>query len=151
MNYLHKPDHVYLPTTNHSTGGLYSMARNYCFCHFDDAGKLMGLAPYGNKDAYKEQLFELKDGNVWVNEEVMHKYFTHPADVITRPFKKNFQYYADIARWVQDETERAIIYVFKNRLKMHPNENLRYAGGVALNAVANTRINEQSSIEKFYI
>lgn len=81
INYLHKPDQVSLPTTNHSIGGLYSMASNYCFCDFDDAGKLMGLAPYGNKDVYKEQLFELKDGNVWVNKEVMHKYFTHPADV----------------------------------------------------------------------
>ncbi|MGB3007986.1 MAG: carbamoyltransferase C-terminal domain-containing protein, partial [Chitinophagaceae bacterium] len=151
INYLHKPDQVYLPTTNHSIGGLYSMASNYCFCDFDDAGKLMGLAPYGNKDVYKEQLFELKDGNVWVNEEVMHKYFTHPADVITRPFKKKFQYYADIARWVQDETERAILYVFKNRLQMNPNENLCYAGGVALNAVANTRIIEQTGIKNFYI
>jgi len=151
INYLQQPGQVYLPTSNHSIGGLYSMASQYCFGDFDDAGKLMGLAPYGNKDIYKEQLFDLKDGNVWVNEEVMHKYFTQPSDAITRPFKEHFQYYADIAAWVQQETEHAVLYVFKNRLQMHPHENICYAGGVALNAVANTKIIEQTGIKNFYI
>jgi carbamoyltransferase len=151
INYLQKPGQVYLPTSNHSIGGLYSMASNYCFGDFDDAGKLMGLAPYGNRNIYKEQLFELKDGNVWVNEEVMHNYFTQPSDAVSRPFKEHFQYYADIARWVQDETERAILYIFSNRLQLHPHKNICYVGGVALNAVANTKIIEQTGIENFYI
>jgi len=151
INYLQKPGQVYLPTSNHSIGGLYSMASYYCFGDFDDAGKLMGLAPYGNKNVYQEQLFELKGGSVWVNEEVMHKYFTQPADWVTRPFKEHFQYYADIARWLQDETERAILYVFNERLHFFPHENICYAGGVALNAVANTKIIEQTGIKNLYI
>ncbi len=151
INYLQKPGQVYLPTSNHSIGGLYSMASNYCFGDFDDAGKLMGLAPYGKKDIYKEHLFELNDGNIRVNEEVMHRYFIQPSDAVTRPFNEHFQYYADIARWVQDETERAILYVFKNRLHLHRHKNLSYAGGVALNAVANTKIMEQTGIKNFYI
>ena len=151
INYLQKPGQVYLPTSNHSIGGLYSMASNYCFGDFDDAGKLMGLAPYGNKNVYREQLFDLKDGNVWVNEEIMHQHFTNPSDAVTRPFKDQFQYYANIAAWVQQETERAVLYVFKNRLQMHPHENICYAGGVALNAVANTKIIEQTGIKNFYI
>jgi carbamoyltransferase len=151
INYLHQPGQVYLPTSNHSIGGLYSMASNYCFGDFDDAGKLMGLAPYGEKEIYTEHLFILNDGNVWVDEKVMHKYFTKPVDAVTNPFKENFKYFAGIARWVQDETERAVLYVIKDRSTKHPHQNICYAGGVALNAVTNTKIIEQASFKNLYI
>lgn len=151
IKYDHKPEQVFLPTTRNSIGGLYSMASNYCFGSFDDAGKLMGLAPYGNREKYKEQLFRLEEGRVFVNEEVMHHYFTAPSDAVTRPFYDHFQYYADIARWVQDEAERAILYVIQHRLQLHPHENLAYAGGVALNAVANAKILQQTNIKQLYI
>jgi carbamoyltransferase len=151
INYLHKPHQVYLPTSNHSIGGLYSMASHYCFGDFDDAGKLMGLAPYGKKGIYNEQLFNLKDGNVWVNEDVMNKRFTKPVDFLEHSFQQNFEYYANIARWVQDETERAILNIFKNRLALYHHKNICYAGGVALNAVTNTKIIEELGIENFYI
>ena len=151
INYLHKPQQVYLPTSNHSIGGLYSMASNYCFGDFDDAGKLMGLAPYGEKGKFADHLFILGDGNVWVDETVMHKYFTKPVDAITNSFKENFKYFAGIARWVQDETERAVLYVIKDRSARHPHQNICYAGGVALNAVTNTKIIEQTGIKNLYI
>ncbi|MBL0145737.1 MAG: transferase [Chitinophagaceae bacterium] len=151
INYNQKAGQVYLPTSNHSIGGLYSMASNYCFGDFDDAGKLMGLAPYGIKDFYTEKLFILKDENIWVDEDVMHKHFTKPVDFLNHPFKENFQYFANIAKWVQDETERAILYIFKSRLALQPHKNICYAGGVALNAVANTKIIQEIGIENLYI
>lgn len=151
INYLHKPHQVYLPTSNHSIGGLYSMASNYCFGDFDDAGKLMGLAPYGEKGIYAEHLFILNEGNVWVDEAVMHKYFTKPVDAVTNSFKENFNYFAGIARWVQDETERAVLYVIKDRSDRHPHQNICYAGGVALNAVTNTKIIEEAGFRNLYI
>ncbi len=152
INFLQKSGEVFLPTSNHSIGGLYAMASNYCFGDFDDVGKLMGLAPYGRKNIYTEQLFNCIDENVWVNEAVMWKYFTKPVNEITHSFKENFEYYSDIARWVQDETERAILYIFKERLKKHPHPNLCFAGGVALNAVANTKIYlQETTVKNFYI
>ncbi|MFM6924214.1 MAG: carbamoyltransferase [Ferruginibacter sp.] len=151
INYLQQPGQVYLPTSNHSIGGLYSMASNYCFGDFDDAGKLMGLAPYGKEGIYSEQLFILKDGHIWVDEDVMHRHFTTPADPIQYPFKKNFDYFAGIARWVQNETERAVLYVMKDRYARQPHANICYAGGVALNAVTNTKIIEQCGFKNVYI
>lgn len=151
INYRQQAGQVYLPTSNHSIGGLYSMASQYCFDDFDDAGKLMGLAPYGQKGMYQEELLLLKDGHVWVDEEVMHRHFIQPADPVTRPFKDHFQYYADIARWVQDEAEKALHYIFKHRHQLHPFPNLCYAGGVALNAVANSKIYLHTGFEAFYI
>jgi len=55
------------PTTKHSIGGLYSSVSVYCFGNVDDPGKLMGLGPYGRAGAFKEDVFECKDGRVFVN------------------------------------------------------------------------------------
>jgi carbamoyltransferase len=141
---------VRLPTSRHSIGGLYAMASEYCFGDLSDAGKLMGLAPYGEPGKYKQPLFDCKDGHVWVHEPVLHE-FTLPADPVHRPLRAHFQYYANIARWVQDELERAILYVVRQRLALHPHPHLCYAGGLALNAVANKRILLETGIERLYI
>jgi len=66
-------------------------------------------------------------------------------------FKKNFQYYADIAYGIQQEVERAILYIVKCRLEAYPAENLCYSGGTALNAVANARILSATGIKQIYI
>lgn len=150
INLANHPHPVHLPTSRHSIGGYYAMVSEYCFGNADDAGKLMGLAPYGKPGVYKEPIFMLENNRVWVNEETL-RLFTEPADAVSRPFKEHFQYYADIARWVQDELERAVIYIVQSRLKMHPQKKLCYSGGVALNAVANTRILRETGLEHFYI
>lgn len=151
IRYDHNPGEAFLPTARHSIGGLYAMASNYCFGDFHQAGKLMGLAPYGDRTGYKEELFRLDEGRVWVNEEMIKAHFTQPADDVARPFAAHFQYYADIARWVQEESERAIGYLFRQRLQMHPHTDMCYAGGVALNAVANSKILELPGIKNLYI
>lgn len=151
INFNHLPTQTYLPTTRHSIGGLYAMTSYYCFGDMNDAGKLMGLAPYGEQNFYQENLLVIKDGNVFVNEPAIHKYFTKPANPVSSPFKEHFNYYANIARWVQEETEKAVIAIMKHRLSVQHHPNICYAGGVALNAVANTKILEQTEIKNLYI
>lgn len=150
INLANHPHPVHLPTSRHSIGGYYAMVSEYCFGNADDAGKLMGLAPYGNPNIYHEQIFVACDDRIFVNEDTL-RLFTQPADPILNPFKENFQYYADIARWVQDELERAVLYIIHSRLKIHGTKTLSYSGGVALNAVANTRILRETGLEQFYI
>lgn len=150
IHYHHNPEENYLSTTKHSIGGLYAMASNYIFGSHHEAGKVMGLAPFGDRSKYTEELFLLKDGRVWVNEDILRLYFTKPA-TREHSFKNNFQYYADIAKWVQEEAERAILYLFKQSLQHHPHANMCYAGGVALNAVANAKILQLPGIEQLYI
>lgn len=149
FNHMQPPGHLHMPTIIHSIGGVYQAASRYCFGNIDDTGKLMGLSPYGDKDAFKQPIFELKDGRVfntldWLGEL---KQPSHSYD----NFKDNFKHYADIARWLQDETERALLYLFNYHQNKHPSPNWCYAGGVALNAVANHRILAESSIEHLYI
>lgn len=138
-----------LPVNYHSIGGLYSAASFYCFRNMDDAGKLMGLAPYGVLTG-KPPLFKTEGGCVEVLYDPINTWFTDPAESFGQ-FKDNFSYYADVARWVQDESERAVRYIFNERIKLSPHPNMAYAGGVALNAVINNKLLQSGAVKNLYI
>ena len=137
------------PSTRHSIGGVYGAASKYVFRGLEDPGKLMGLAPYGRPGVFEHEIFDLRDGRVFVRYEWM-KNFREPAHSHDA-FKSRFQYYADIAYGIQRELERALLYIVNARYAQHPNANLCYAGGVALNAVANRRILTEGPFEQVYI
>jgi len=136
------------PTTQHSIGGVYSAISRYVFRNLDDAGKLMGLAPYG-RALYTDPMFDLVDGRVFVRYDWM-KAHNRPAHGDS-DFRANFQYYADLARWAQGEIERALLYVFRSRFEMQRMPNVAYAGGVALNAVANARLRKEGPFDDLYV
>jgi predicted NodU family carbamoyl transferase len=135
--------------TKHSIGGVYAAASHYCVRGTADLGKLMGLAPYGRDGVFKERIFELREGRLFVNPDWMQG-FDRPAQTAD-DFKRDFQYYADIAYWVQREVERALLNLVQARYEMCPASNLAYAGGVALNAVANARILRESKFRQIYM
>lgn len=135
-------------TTRHSIGGVYEAVSRYVFSGFDDPGKLMGLAPYGRPGVHEFEIFELRDGRAFVRYDWMAG-FTQPARDAD-DFKANFPHYADIACWVQRELERAVAYLVRSRYEHAPGENLAYAGGVALNAVANAKIVTDSPFARVY-
>lgn len=135
-------------STKHSIGGVYSAAGRYIFQGMEDIGKLMELAAYGNPGIYRDEIFELKDGRVFVNYDWMDK-FDMPRVTYDDLFK-HFQYYADIAYWVQQELEKSLLYLLKSRHHFLPHENLGFAGGVVLNAAANSQIQTHSPFSQFY-
>jgi carbamoyltransferase len=137
------------PSTLHSIGGVYRAFSTYVFGGFDDSGKLMGLAPYGQAGRFSDPIFDLRDGRVFVVSETLHGFVSPAAN--HDELKQRFQYYADIAYWVQKEVERALLYVVRDRYGRGPSPNLAYAGGVALNAVANRRILTETDFERLYI
>ncbi|AZI24180.1 transferase [Pedobacter sp. G11] len=137
-----------LPTNYHSIGGLYHAASQYCFGNMNDVGKLMGLAPFGILNG-KPPLFKLESGIIEVLYKNVDAYFNKPSSGYDT-FKNDFKHYADMARWVQDETEKAIIYLFKERSKLYPHANFAYAGGVALNAVANFKLRRSGIVKNLY-
>jgi predicted NodU family carbamoyl transferase len=135
--------------TKHSIGGVYAAASHYCVRGTADLGKLMGLAPYGREGVFKKRIFEFRDGRLVVNPDWMRG-FDRPAGTAD-DFKRDFQYYADIAYWVQREVERALLDLVQARYETCPASNLAYAGGVALNAVANARILQESKFRQIYM
>lgn len=137
-----------LPTTQHSIGGFYASVSHYVFGDMDDVGKLMGLAPFGNSGIYNFEAFEFRSGNLFVNEDWKNQ-FTNPSKGYEY-FKNNFDYYANVAKWAQEQVEKAVLKCIQNRLDKFPHKNLCYSGGVALNAVANAKLQDSQIVENIY-
>lgn len=147
-----KPDtatRVRMPATEHSIGGFYGAVSEYVFGNLDDAGKLMGLAPYGTPGLVPHRAFSIRGERLFVEQEWKAS-LTRPArDYVD--FRANFQYYADVACWAQQQVEDAVAALFRERLARFPAERVCYTGGVALNAVANARLLDEAVVGDLYI
>lgn len=143
------PGFFYHQTTKHSIGGFYSSISRYVFRDMDDVGKLMGLAPYGRTGRWSLSPFEFREGRIFVGNK-WQQLFDRPCKD-DDDFKHNFQYYADVARWAQDNVELAVSFCFEDRLSRFPHDNVCFSGGVALNAVANARLLETRKIKNLYL
>lgn len=135
-------------TTRHSIGGAYLGVSTYVFRGVEDPGKLMGLAPYGKPKVHDFEIFDLREGRVFLRYDWMRR-FDKPART-PEDLRDNFQHYADLAFHTQRELERALLYLIEHRHKLHPSRNLAFAGGVALNAVANAVLLERGPFENLF-
>lgn len=133
-------DHLRMPTTKHSIGGFYAAISNYIFGDMEDVGKLMGLAPFGRTNKFNFEAFEFVSERLYVKEDWKNN-FTNPSKGYDY-FKEYFSYYADVAKWAQEQVEKAIVNCLNYRIKRFPHKNLCYTGGVALNAVANAKLQD---------
>lgn len=157
----------------HSIGLLYS-AFTYFTGFKVNSGeyKLMGLAPYGNKNSesvknmvnlIRQELIELKeDGSVWLNQEYFN-YATGLRMVHDDKWKKLFgfprresetpleQYHCDLALAIQEVTEDAVIRMAQEAKRLTGSENLCMAGGVALNCVANGKLQNAGIFKNIFI
>lgn len=157
----------------HSLGLLYSAVTYYCGFKVNSGEyKLMGLAPYGSHgseqvarfvDIIKNKLVEIKDdGSVWLNQE----YFSYAtglrmvyddkwAEVLG--FKRREseslleQIHCDFALAIQEVTEEVVIKMAQEAKRLTGSKNLCLAGGVALNCVANGKLQKTNIFENVYI
>lgn len=136
-------------TTRHSIGGVYQGGSEYVFPDTADLGKLMGLAPYGRPGVFDHPIFRFEQGRLFANEEWI-AHFTRRVRSV-KDFKARFQYFADVALMIQREIERALLELVRARHALRPMDNLCFAGGVALNAVANRRILEEAPFERMFV
>ena len=151
-----------------SLGLFYSAFTYYCgFKVLSGEYKLMGLAPYGSPryvNFIKDNLIEIEDnGKIKLNLDYFefHRY----EKMFNQKFEKLFglkkrnnlneknidNKYLDIASSVQKITEEVMIKNVKSIIKDHKISNLCLAGGVALNCVANGKIDYETGIDKLWI
>lgn len=133
-------DCLSMPTTKHSIGGFYATISKYVFGDLEDVGKLMGLAPFGKSNEFNFEAFEFVSECLYVKDD-WKSCLTNPSKGYDY-FRENFFYYADVARWAQEQVEKAVLDCLNFRIKKFPNKNLCYTGGVALNAVANAKLQD---------
>jgi len=150
----------------HSLGLLYSAFTYYCGFRVNSGEyKLMGLASYGkNKyvDIILDNILDLKeDGTFRLNM----KYFNY-ATGLTMTNKKFAALFGgeprkaesqvtqremDIAASIQTVTEEIVLRLSRTVHKELGVENLCLAGGVALNCVANGRIQRETPFKQIWI
>ena len=157
----------------HSVGLLYSAFTYYLGFKVNSAEyKLMGLAPYGNPKStetykfiklIKDYLVDIKDdGSIWLNQ----KYYNYATGLtMVRENKWNLllgfprrkeeddlkQHHCNLALAIQIVTEEIVLKMAKEAKRLTNSKNLCLAGGVALNCVANGKLQKEGIFENIYI
>jgi carbamoyltransferase len=157
----------------HSLGLLYS-AFTYFLGFRVNSGeyKLMGLAPYGNPaspdvdryvHAIMNELIELKeDGSVWLNQEYFD-YATGLKMVDEAKWEALFGFkkrnpedsleaeHCNLGLAIQRITEEAVIRMGREAKRLTGADYLCMSGGVALNCVANGKIQKEGIFKEIFI
>jgi carbamoyltransferase len=156
----------------HSLGLFYSAFTDFLGFEVNEGEyKVMGMAPYGQPrfvDELSRVLKTYEDGSFWLDldyfsfhysarkaytDKVAELLGTGPRkrDEAFVPGEERSQRYADIAKSVQEVTERAIVNLARAAHRHTGETNLCFAGGVALNAMANRRILDETEIEQLFV
>lgn len=128
-----------------SLGGIYSAAALQLFNNGMEAGKVMGLAPYGTPTIAPEEFFTLEDGKFVYHDGVPERFDHH------RKWPDCQEEYQNLAASVQGALEVAIAHLVDRLAGLSSSSNLCYAGGVALNCIANEQIIRGKRFRDVYI
>lgn len=129
-----------------SLGGMFSSVAHQLFGNAAEAGKVMGLAPYGHAALPAGMFFDISSGGEFVFRDAVPERFRHGAR-----WPQRREEYSGLAASVQSALEEALTHLVARLRELCPSENLCYAGGVALNSVANERIVRTSGYGRVHI
>lgn len=155
-----------VPIDKIGIGDAYRYFTHYLgFPSYEYAGKVMGLASYGNRDCYKDlKIFNMSnDGKIYCDIDNNYedgvsslKSFFAQLDMYDfpeprTPIEDICQMHADLAYLIQRETEDILIKKINYLIKKTGVRKICLSGGVALNSVANGRILKECDIDDIYI
>jgi carbamoyltransferase len=128
-----------------SLGGRFSAAAQQIFCEASEAGKVRGLASYAAPSFPAGDFFDIDGGRFCFKDNVPLQ-FRHD-----RHWPEHAAEYEALAASVQGALEVALFYLVQRLRELCGSSNLCYAGGVALNSIANERLIRESGYENVYI
>jgi carbamoyltransferase len=130
-----------------SLGDMYASVGRYLFGDFHEGpGKVMGLAPYGEPAFAVDRWLAVGcDGIVRVNPQALHEIVKDGFD------RDDFQSRANLAASVQKAIEYALLEIVRAVRRRSGGSVLCYAGGVALNSVANEIIVRDGGFQEVFI
>jgi carbamoyltransferase len=150
----------------HSLGFLYSAVTYFTGFKVNSGEyKVMGLAPYGvprYKDKILEHLIDVKEDGSFRLDLSYFNYctgLTMTSDRFHelfggRPRKQDellTDYHMDLAASIQAVTDEIVLRLTRSLRKETGIRNLCLAGGVALNCVANGKVQREGSFDQIYI
>ncbi|MBI4613701.1 MAG: hypothetical protein HY720_08840 [Planctomycetes bacterium] len=144
------------------SGKEYMRTTVYIGFGLNEDGKTMGLAPYGGPDIHDQIKVKLKYRlNPFYRRrhtirpeydfprDTFHKFCKdvrakHHKDFMAKPCR-------DLAWAVQKRIEERVIRAARAAHELTGSKNLVYAGGVALNSVANRKILQETPFERIFV
>jgi carbamoyltransferase len=130
-----------------SLGHLWEWCALYCHGDRHEAGKVMGLAPFGDPEVHAslDTLSIGGRGEMRLDLRALVERFRSPnvsgADV------GGDAHYADIAAHVQQATNAFLVELVRFLQGRHPGDAVCYSGGVALNGVANEHLRKRLGLD----
>jgi carbamoyltransferase len=124
---------------------------------YTEAGKTMGLAPYGNPRGDWDRLLHLDGDDVSVTVAALDAAWRRWYEKEGRGFDPaqpgswDTPFAKDVARKVQDELGAAMLHLAHRAHQLTGKRRLCLTGGVALNSVANQRIVSEGPFDEVYI
>ncbi|HQI57426.1 MAG TPA: carbamoyltransferase [Syntrophorhabdaceae bacterium] len=157
----------------HSVGLLYTAFTYYLGFKVNSGEyKLMGLAPYGDPESdrvekyieiIKKELVDITDdGSIWLNQD----YFDYATGLkmvnedkwknlfgfpVRKPEGELLAEHCDLALAIQKVTEETVLKMAAEAKRLTGSSNICFAGGVALNCVANGKILRQGIFDGMWI
>ncbi len=134
-----------------SLGHIWRWAAVYCHGSPNEAGKVMGLAPFGDPRVFQdlETIRLAEDGEVFIDYGGLSRANTTPnvegADITGQ------EHYAHVAAHIQHSTNDFLLRLSRFLHARSPSENLCYSGGVALNGIANQLILSEGPFRSAYM
>ena len=148
-----------------SLGMVYSLVTRHLGYEVFEEGTVMALAALGSDrfDAKMREIIHLDaDGGFTVDRS----YFSHDRYGMIKPLTAKFvdafgparrrsdpitQHTKDLAHALQAVAEDVILHVVRHARSKHPSRNLVFAGGVALNCVANARVVREAGFDRIWV
>jgi len=138
-------------------GSTYEAFTNWLGFPDQESGKIMALAAFGNPDAISEPLFELSGSQVRgalpsTHQWGVEQFFQLRKIAMGSRFPDAAEERAkDVAAYVQRQTEIAVLELAKTLLAEHHVETLCFTGGVALNCVLNSKLQEAIAPRRLFV
>ena len=143
-----------------SLGALYVYTIQLLGYTLGDEYKVMGLAPYGNPDTYRDvfdSLFSLgEEGEYFIQPDTMNvnpvaAAFFRQGFRPRRKGEKFSQRHMDVAAGLQQLVERAVLHILTHWARRTGLENLCFVGGVAHNSTLNGKILRSALFRQVFI
>ena len=165
----------------HSLGLFYSALTDFLGFEVNEGEyKVMGMAPYGEPRFVDEleRVFRMyEDGSFWLDMSYFsyhyssrkaytpklagllgveprtrdERFWTSDDAEASESDRARSRHYADVAASVQEVAERAIVGLAREAHRRTGSTNLCLAGGVALNALANRRVLEETPVTQLFV
>lgn len=130
-----------------SLGSVWSWAAHYCHGSITEAGKVMGLAPFGDPSVHRDlhTVRMTPDGDLAVDFLPLYQRFVRPnadgRDVT------GLTHYEDLAAHVQEVTNEFLCDLVRLLQSRTGLRRFCYSGGVALNGIANQHVIDELGVD----